>query len=391
MKHCSKVIRALMLIGLLAFFAAAVYAEGAAIAEKCKADLGGRLKVPAAEITLIVAQATVWPDAALGMPEAGKMYAQVQTPGWTVVLEVRNSRYLYTASETACRFGGPAALWTQSMLYLMPVKNEPNLNGDLYQCSLTGTNHRLLVSRVSEFYPQANGKVIVKRRTSRSGHDLLLVDAAQPRKEQKLHAALDFGEAALNGAGDEWAGFVRPRLGTAWNVTVVKLGQEAGQVLPLPDGARPLRIAWDGDRLMILVTVGEKTPCYATSPHADAPKWEAANHFDFPGARDFVLNKSQSLGVDQVKDGKPGVEVAIVWFNGNRDKVATIDGLTLRGCEMLGGDSVFIWGEQDGVPAVYTVQIHSGEVTPGFRGKCRAIKPFGYPPAGGPLPFRQDA
>jgi hypothetical protein len=376
----------------------AVHAADTAVIGNCKADLAKRLKLPAAEITLIVAQATVWSDAALGMPEPGKMYAQVLTPGWTIVLEAKNSRYLYTAGGNAFRYGGPAVLWLCSTLYLKPVENEPNLNGDLYQCSLIGTNHRLLVSGVSEFYPQANGTVIVKRRTSRSSHEMLLVDAARPEKEQKLRAAFDFGEAALNEAQDTWAGFVRPRLGSAWSVYVVPIVGDgpagaappvgpdgvAAQVMPLPEGARPQRIAWADDRLMILVTLGEHTACYAITPGAADPVWKAANHYDFPGARDFVLNKSQSLEVSQAEGGKPGVEVAIVWFNGDRDAVAKIDGLTLRGCEMLGAGYVFIRGELDGVPAVYTVQIYSGEVTPGFRGACMGIKPFSLPPLHGP-------
>ena len=376
--------RVFTLIGLLALCAGAMHAADTDVIGKCKADLAGRLKLPVEEITLIAAPATVWPDAALGMPEPGKMYAQVLTPGWTIILGVKNSRYLYTAGGNAFRYGGPAALWSCSTLYLKPVENEPNLNGDLYQCSLIGTNHRLLVSGVSEFYPQANGMVIVKRRTSRSGHELLLVDAARPENAQRLQGAFDFGEATLNAARNEWAGFVRPRLGAAWNVTVARPGQEDSQVLPLPKGARPQRIAWADDRLMIVVTLGEKTACYAITPGAADPVWRAANHFDFPGTRDFVLNKSQSLEVSQAEGGKPGVEIAIVWFNGNRDAVAKIDGLTLRGCEMLGAGYVFIRGELDGVPAVYTVQIYGGEVTPGFRGTSMGVKPFNLSPSGGP-------
>jgi len=370
--------------GLLVLGATAVHAADTAMVVKCKADLAQRLKLPAKEIALIVAQPTVWPNAALGMPEADKMYAQVQTPGYTIVLEAKNNRYLYTASAKAFRYGGPAALWSHSMLYLQAVPDEPDLNGDLYQCSLIGTNHRLLISGVSEFYPQANGKVIAKRRTSRSGHALLLVDAAQPGKEQKLLEAFDFGEAALN--GDEWAGFVRPGLGAIWNVTVAHPGQEGKLALPLPEGARPQRIAWVDDRLMILVTIGEKSVYYETTPHAAEPAWKAVDGFSFPGVLDFVLNKSQTLEIGQAPlETKPCVEIALVWFTGDRDVVARIDGLTLRGCELIGWGYAFIWGEQNGVPAAYSVQIRSGEVTPGFHGKCEGIKPFDFPPLAGPV------
>lgn len=366
--------------------------KNAAIVAKCTADLAQRLKLPVKEITVIEAQATTWPDAALGMPENGKMYAQVLTPGWKIVLEARRTRYLYTAGRTAFRFGGPAALWAYSMLYLQPVPDEPNLNSDLYQCSLTGTNSVRLAVGVTEFYPQEHGMVIVKRRTSRSSHELLLVNAAKQGKDMMLHGAFDFGPAALNGAQDTWAGYVRPRLGSDWSVVVARLGEDAvKQTLPLPDGVRPGQIAWADDRLMIAVTMGERTTFLALDPHADAPTWKAADSFTFPGALKYVLSKSQTLEISQVPgEDKPCVEVAKVWFTDERDVVAKIDSLTLRGYDLLGAYAM-IWGEQDGTPAAYAVQIGTGEVTPGYHGACLELKPFNYPPKSAPFTLPQDA
>ena len=189
---------------------AAVIADGkadTAIVAKCRQDLAQRIKAPVEDVTLIDAQATVWPNAALGLPEPDKLYAQMLTPGWRLVLEARGTRYLYTASDRVCRFGGPLALWNYSMLYLQPVPDEPNLNGDLYQCSLIGTNHMRLVSGVDAYYPQANGVILFTRRTSRSGCDLFSVTAGKENKAQRLYGAFSLGEAALNEAQDAWAAF----------------------------------------------------------------------------------------------------------------------------------------------------------------------------------------
>jgi hypothetical protein len=55
--------------------------------ESAKAHLAETLKLPAKEIVLESAKETKWPDASLGCPEKDRMYAQVVTPGWTVVLK----------------------------------------------------------------------------------------------------------------------------------------------------------------------------------------------------------------------------------------------------------------------------------------------------------------
>jgi hypothetical protein len=45
-----------------------------------------------------------------------------------------------------------------------------------------------------------------------------------------------------------------------------------------------------------------------------------------------MLNKSESLEVTQINEnGKPAVEVAKVWFTGDRNVVAKISGFTMKG------------------------------------------------------------
>lgn len=357
------------------------------IVAKCKQDLAQRKEIQAHDIEVIDVQPVSWPSSALGMPVVDKDYAQVVTPGSRVTLQARGMSYLYTTSDTKFRYGGPTYAWEASMLFLKPVENEPNLNGDLYQCSLMGTNGFLVMSGVSDYYPQANGTVIVKRRTSRSGHDLLYVKVGDAAHAVRLHSALDFGSAALNDSQDTWAGFVRAALGSGWSVVVAPVSQAEAkkQDIALPEGARPDRIAWEGDTLMVLVKQEDKTVCYSTSPKEAAPKWQAVAIHTFPGMLDYVLNKSESLEIEQVEeDGKPAIEVARIWFTGDRNVVARISGVKLRSYDLL-GRYAFIVGQHDSTPVTYTVDIGTGETIRGYTAGGTNIKPLLYPPHSSPL------
>jgi hypothetical protein len=71
-------------------------AEAAAYAVK---DLAARLGVAASSIIVAEAAEAMWPDTSLGMPEPGRMYAQMLTEGFRVVLEAAGKKFEY-------RFGG---------------------------------------------------------------------------------------------------------------------------------------------------------------------------------------------------------------------------------------------------------------------------------------------
>jgi hypothetical protein len=58
-------------------------------------DLSQRLSIAPDSITVVSAEAVVWPDAAMGCPEPGMGYAQVLTEGLQVVLEVDGQTYAY--------------------------------------------------------------------------------------------------------------------------------------------------------------------------------------------------------------------------------------------------------------------------------------------------------
>ena len=68
------------------------------------ADLAGRLQVESGAITTRSAVLTVWPDASLGCPQPGMQYAQVQTDGSQILLEVDGVVYAYHAGGDTTPF-----------------------------------------------------------------------------------------------------------------------------------------------------------------------------------------------------------------------------------------------------------------------------------------------
>ncbi len=62
------------------------------------ADLAERLDVGPDEIAVQSVEATEFPDASLGVPEPGKVYAQVITPGYVIRLVVNGAVYEYHGS-----------------------------------------------------------------------------------------------------------------------------------------------------------------------------------------------------------------------------------------------------------------------------------------------------
>lgn len=70
-----------------------------ALIEKAKADLAQRLSISINEISLEKATSVVWPNASLGCPQKGMVYAEVLTPGYLIILIADNNEYEYHASR----------------------------------------------------------------------------------------------------------------------------------------------------------------------------------------------------------------------------------------------------------------------------------------------------
>jgi len=63
-------------------------------------DLAAILGVEETTITVAVVEAIVWPDAALGCPQPGIEYSQVQVEGWRAVLVHGSASYAYHGGGT---------------------------------------------------------------------------------------------------------------------------------------------------------------------------------------------------------------------------------------------------------------------------------------------------
>jgi hypothetical protein len=63
--------------------------------ELASQDLAERLAMSIDEIAIVSAEVVEWPDASLGCPKPGMIYAQVITPGYRLILEVGGEQYVY--------------------------------------------------------------------------------------------------------------------------------------------------------------------------------------------------------------------------------------------------------------------------------------------------------
>jgi len=67
--------------------------------EGAKSDLAQQLDIEPDQIDVLSVEEKEFSDASLGVPEPGKTYAQVITPGYVIQLEVNDQTYRYHASE----------------------------------------------------------------------------------------------------------------------------------------------------------------------------------------------------------------------------------------------------------------------------------------------------
>jgi hypothetical protein len=358
------------------------------IAEKCRTDLANRMKTSEEYITVLEVKRVTWPDTSLGMPELDKFYAQVMTPGYRIILQAQNEKYLYTADSKRFRYGGSLRTWTYSTLYIDPVPNDPNLNGNLYQCSMIGTNPRKVMNGVSYFYPQAKGAILCTRRTSRSSFTLLYVKAGDTTSVKTLSYGFGFDSVALDAAQSRWAAIMRPSLIEPKGVEVGRVGNkpEAAQTIPLPDGVSTGDIAWLENKLMILSKVNGISICYEAEPNAGATEWKKVSPMNFPGRLSMMLNKSESVKVNNLdENGKHVVQVSIVWFTGEHTMDTDVPDFELRDFDLLGNGYVFLKGVRNDKTITCSVNIHTGEVIYGYHGESENAKPFMYPPLDSPI------
>jgi hypothetical protein len=66
---------------------------------RAKRDLAQRLGISEQEITLQSVQETDWPDASLGAPEHGQVYAQMLVFGYIITLSAHGKSYRYHSDD----------------------------------------------------------------------------------------------------------------------------------------------------------------------------------------------------------------------------------------------------------------------------------------------------
>ncbi|GAC1341555.1 MAG: hypothetical protein NVS2B9_16650 [Myxococcales bacterium] len=78
----------------------------AAAVQAAKADAAARTGIDAAAWSVARLEAVQWPDAGLGCPKPGAMYAQVVTPGYRIELRARDRTLEYHSGPRNTAFCG---------------------------------------------------------------------------------------------------------------------------------------------------------------------------------------------------------------------------------------------------------------------------------------------
>ena len=74
---------------------AVVPQEAEEIVSAIEQDLAEQLNIETDQIQIVSVEAVEWPDASLGCPQPGMMYAQMITPGYRVELQAEGKTYVY--------------------------------------------------------------------------------------------------------------------------------------------------------------------------------------------------------------------------------------------------------------------------------------------------------
>ena len=330
------------------------------IERKCITDLSSRLNFPSDEIRCDQATKVTWPNSALGLGQAGRMYAMVLTPGWRFILDAKGVKYLYTASDKYFRYGGPLYLWSHSALYVKPVENDPNLNGDLIQISLMGTHPRLIMHGVTDFFPQDNGGIIATRRTSRSGFDLLYLAPGRIDKPVVIAGGFAFGDAAINDNGTEWIAFHKDMLAFNWNLMRGKVGSkpDKDQIIQLPEGARPVGAVWTKNGFFLGISLHGKTKVYRLT---DQNKLEDTYDNPVPPDGGYELNRSDNIKIENMDiNGNTKTVISRIRFDGITRFKMILPNFKYLHSRPIPNDNLLISGLQNGHYAAYIVNYYSG-------------------------------
>lgn len=330
-----------------------------AAARACIADLAKRLNIKPAEISVVKIEPARFLDGSLGLPRPGMVYTKAITSGYRLTLKAGLAEYLYAANDTTCAYGGPVDAREMSALYIEPIPNEPNLNGNLMQIALAGDNPRVLLEGVSDFRSQPNGSITAIRRTSRSGHDLLYLAPGKVNEPIKLASSFAFTDAAVTEDGKSWAATVRPMVGGGWELLQGKIGGEQQAPVVLPNAGIPQRVYLHMGHPAVRMRQNDQVKEYELVDGAfrEGRIWPPANE-------EMMLNKSETLVVDtETVNGKPVTRVIFQWFTGDQKVRARIENFEATELTMPPSKRFLVlWGKRGDQRPALTVDAATGEV-----------------------------
>ncbi|MGI5816873.1 MAG: hypothetical protein ACOX9R_02115 [Armatimonadota bacterium] len=181
--------------------------------EAAVVDLAARLSTRAEAIAVVDVERVEWSSGALGLPEPGMMYTQAIVPGYRIVLEAKGRNFAYHADDGAsARYAGLAYPQDAAVSILAMSPTEPadgNNFFHLLRIDPVSQQRQTALEFVSEFVTTPDGRdLVIKRRTSRSGHQLAHLGA--DRLMTELASAFDFHGIALRHDGQMLACWTLP-------------------------------------------------------------------------------------------------------------------------------------------------------------------------------------
>ncbi len=229
-----SIARTVTITMLLALTAWAVAQDGSdALVAKCKADAAQLAGVAVADIETKLVEQVTWRDGSLGCPKPGMDYTMALVPGYKIVLDAGGRTMEYhtdlrqrvvlcedTPADDAGGGDAPAPTGAR-VLVLEPVADAPNLNGRLVSKALDGGDDAVILPQCSAFSVSDSGLILAKRRTSRSTHELVVVDGAET---EVVATAFDFECLTFLEPTSSFVYFMRARAGDDYSLFAADRG-----------------------------------------------------------------------------------------------------------------------------------------------------------------------
>ncbi|MFW5868629.1 MAG: hypothetical protein ACOCX2_12480 [Armatimonadota bacterium] len=176
-------------------------------------DLARRLATDPAEISVAAVEQVQWPNGSLGLPDPGMAYTMALVPGQRIHLEAEGRVFEYRSGQgDSVRYAGIVYPDDAELSLLAMSQTEPEDGNNFFHLQRIDPQTRereTIAEFVSGFVTTPDGgDIVIKRRTSRSGH--MLAHVASDGSETELGGAFDYHGIALRHDGEMLAYWSRP-------------------------------------------------------------------------------------------------------------------------------------------------------------------------------------